>query len=91
MCTFTLAPIIGHVGDGNFHSLIMIDPNNEHELAAAKELAHRMAQYVQQQYNFYIYNYFLDVLWQWVGLVQGSMELGMARGHCLRKKLEQLA
>ena len=43
---FILAPIIGHVGDGNFHSLIMIDPNNEHEVAAAKELAHRMGKYV---------------------------------------------
>ena len=41
-----LAPIIGHVGDGNFHSLIMIDPDNEQERAAAKELAFRMAKYV---------------------------------------------
>lgn len=41
-----LAPIIGHVGDGNFHSLIMIDPESEHELSAAKELALRMSKYV---------------------------------------------
>ena len=41
-----LAPIIGHVGDGNFHSLIMIDPDNEQERAAAKDLAFRMAKYV---------------------------------------------
>lgn len=41
-----LAPIIGHVGDGNFHSLIMIDPDNEQERTAAKELAFRMAKYV---------------------------------------------
>ena len=40
---FYSAPIIGHVGDGNFHSLILLDPDNEEELAAAKELAFRMA------------------------------------------------
>ena len=40
---FCLAPIIGHVGDGNFHSLIMIDPENERELLAAKQLAFRMS------------------------------------------------
>lgn len=40
-----IAPIIGHVGDGNFHSLIMIDPNNTKELKAAKELAFRMSKY----------------------------------------------
>ena len=43
---FISAPIIGHVGDGNFHSLMMIDPTNEKELAAAKELAFRMSKYV---------------------------------------------
>ncbi|XP_065913311.1 probable D-lactate dehydrogenase, mitochondrial isoform X2 [Dysidea avara] len=38
-----VAPIIGHVGDGNFHSLILLEPDNDEELAAAKELAFRMA------------------------------------------------
>jgi len=31
-----LAPIAGHVGDGNFHNLILLDPENPTELAAAR-------------------------------------------------------
>lgn len=31
-------PIVGHVGDGNFHLLLVIDPNSEVELDEAKEL-----------------------------------------------------
>ncbi|MFT4130402.1 FAD-binding oxidoreductase [Labrys sp. (in: a-proteobacteria)] len=31
-----LAPIAGHVGDGNFHNLIVLDPENPAERAAAK-------------------------------------------------------
>ena len=36
-------PILGHVGDGNFHATIFIDPDDPTSLATAKELAHRMA------------------------------------------------
>ncbi|WP_448955189.1 FAD-binding oxidoreductase [Labrys neptuniae] len=31
-----LAPIAGHVGDGNFHNLILVDPENQAERAVAK-------------------------------------------------------
>ncbi|MBX2824509.1 MAG: FAD-binding protein [Gammaproteobacteria bacterium] len=34
-----LAPIVGHVGDGNFHLVILIEPDNEDELARAMTLA----------------------------------------------------
>ena len=34
-----IAPIVGHVGDGNFHLLILFDPNNPEELTKAKQLA----------------------------------------------------
>lgn len=34
-----IAPIVGHVGDGNFHLLILFDPNNDEELSRAKALA----------------------------------------------------
>jgi D-lactate dehydrogenase (cytochrome) len=38
------APIIGHVGDGNFHSTMFIAPGNEAMLAKALELDHRMVE-----------------------------------------------
>ncbi|MGP6088442.1 FAD-binding oxidoreductase [Antarctobacter jejuensis] len=34
-----IAPIVGHVGDGNFHLMILIDPNDPDELKRAKSLA----------------------------------------------------
>ena len=34
---------MGHVGDGNFHSLLVIDPDNESDLHEAKRLADNMA------------------------------------------------
>jgi D-lactate dehydrogenase (cytochrome) len=37
-----LAPIVGHVGDGNFHLLMLIDPARPEELARAKELNKRL-------------------------------------------------
>ena len=39
-----LGPILGHVGDGNFHAVLLINPSDPHELAVAKELAHAMAE-----------------------------------------------
>ncbi len=35
-------PIIGHVGDGNFHSTLMIRDKNEKDFQIANELSHRM-------------------------------------------------
>lgn len=37
-------PILGHVGDGNFHAILLVASGDAHELAAAKELAARMAE-----------------------------------------------
>jgi D-lactate dehydrogenase (cytochrome) len=31
-------PLFGHVGDGNFHLVILIDPNSEKEIAEAKDI-----------------------------------------------------
>lgn len=35
-------PILGHVGDGNFHAILLVDPAQPAELEAAKTLAARM-------------------------------------------------
>jgi D-lactate dehydrogenase (cytochrome) len=37
-----IAPIVGHVGDGNFHTLILVDPNAPDEIARAQALHERM-------------------------------------------------
>ena len=42
------APIIGHVGDGNFHSTIFIDPDDPEMLDKALELDKNMVQRAQQ-------------------------------------------
>ncbi len=39
-----IAPIVGHVGDGNFHTGFLIDPNKPEELEMAKALTHKMNQ-----------------------------------------------
>ncbi len=37
-----LAPIVGHVGDGNFHCQFILDPNDPDELRRAQEVNKRM-------------------------------------------------
>ena len=39
-----LVPIFGHVGDGNFHCMVLIDPNSTDEIAAAEGFAHRLVE-----------------------------------------------
>ena len=38
-----VGPIVGHVGDGNFHSMLLFDPYNAEEREKCKEVANRMA------------------------------------------------
>jgi D-lactate dehydrogenase (cytochrome) len=35
-------PLVGHVGDGNFHMIYVLDPSSDAELAEARRLAERM-------------------------------------------------
>lgn len=37
------SPIVGHVGDGNFHAFLVLDPDNPSEIAEAESLHVRMA------------------------------------------------
>ncbi len=38
-----VAPIVGHVGDGNFHTSVLVDMNNDAELSEAKKFAERLS------------------------------------------------
>lgn len=39
-----LAPIVGHVGDGNFHSLVLVDENSPEEMAKAESFVSWLAE-----------------------------------------------
>lgn len=39
-----LAPIFGHVGDGNFHAVILIDTDDPTQVEGAASVAHRLAE-----------------------------------------------
>ena len=39
-----VAPIVGHVGDGNFHVCFLIDPDDPAELTRVRRLAERLAE-----------------------------------------------
>jgi D-lactate dehydrogenase (cytochrome) len=41
--TGLVAPIVGHVGDGNFHLVVLFDPNQPEERAKAEALAARVS------------------------------------------------
>jgi D-lactate dehydrogenase (cytochrome) len=40
--TDLIAPIVGHVGDGNFHLVLIIDPEDPHDMSRAKGLIERL-------------------------------------------------
>lgn len=40
--SFLVAPLVGHVGDGNFHLVFLFDPNDERELAEVERLNERL-------------------------------------------------
>lgn len=45
--TTLVAPLVGHVGDGNFHLNILVDPQDERELAEAKAFNARLIRRAQ--------------------------------------------
>lgn len=42
--SYLKSAILGHVGDGNFHALIIIDPNRPEDMAEAERLNHSIVQ-----------------------------------------------
>ena len=38
------APLVGHVGDGNFHLVMPVDPDSEADLAEAERITDRMVE-----------------------------------------------
>ena len=42
-----LSPIVGHVGDGNFHCALLCDVDNPAEIACAEDFQHRLVQRAQ--------------------------------------------
>jgi D-lactate dehydrogenase (cytochrome) len=43
VATGLVAPIVGHVGDGNFHLVVLFDPHDPNERAKAEDLAKRVS------------------------------------------------
>ncbi|MFA7280707.1 MAG: FAD-linked oxidase C-terminal domain-containing protein [Sterolibacterium sp.] len=39
-----LAPLVGHVGDGNFHQVLLIDPDNSAEVEQARAFSNRLVE-----------------------------------------------
>lgn len=37
-----VAPVFGHVGDGNFHCVLLVDPDNSEEMRRAEDFSHRL-------------------------------------------------
>lgn len=42
--SFLTAPMVGHVGDGNFHLILLVDPNKPEDYAEAQRLNERLVQ-----------------------------------------------
>ncbi|MFV2002171.1 MAG: FAD-binding oxidoreductase [Paracoccaceae bacterium] len=38
-----IGPILGHVGDGNFHAVLLVEPGNASEMAEAQHISSRLA------------------------------------------------
>ncbi|MEM8980809.1 MAG: FAD-linked oxidase C-terminal domain-containing protein [Pseudomonadota bacterium] len=65
------APILGHVGDGNFHVLLLVDPNDKDEQARAKTFL----------------DWLYDAAISAGGTCTGEHGIGQGKQHYLRKEL----
>ena len=39
-----MVPVLGHIGDGNFHLCIIVDPNNENDILVGEQMNHRLVE-----------------------------------------------
>ena len=39
-----MVPVLGHIGDGNFHLCIIVDPNNPNDIEVAEQMNHRLVE-----------------------------------------------
>ena len=65
-----IAPLFGHVGDGNFHVVLPLDPNRKEELEEAKDLSDRMVGYALEM----------------GGTCTGEHGIGMGKKEALRQE-----
>lgn len=63
-----IGPILGHVGDGNFHAILLVDRNDPEELTRAKWIAARMAARAHRM----------------GGTMTGEHGVGMGKRHLMR-------
>ena len=68
--TGLVAPLLGHVGDGNFHVVFPLEPDNTEELAEAAQLSHRI----------------VDIALEMGGTCTGEHGIGIGKRAALEKE-----
>ncbi|XP_023931491.1 probable D-lactate dehydrogenase, mitochondrial, partial [Lingula anatina] len=69
--SFIPGPIVGHVGDGNFHTVLVFDPDNPKEVEEVKGLTDRMAMRALEMH----------------GTCTGEHGIGLGKRHFLEKEI----
>ena len=65
-----IAPMVGHVGDGNFHSIILYDPNDKEKQKLIREYSDRL----------------IDKALELEGTITGEHGIGLQKKHYLLKE-----
>ena len=65
-----LAPLVGHVGDGNFHLIMLLDPDNNEEVVKAKKFNEKL----------------IDRALEMGGTSTGEHGIGLGKKDCLIKE-----
>ena len=65
-----IAPMVGHVGDGNFHSIILYDPNDKEKQKLIREYSDRL----------------IDKALELEGTITGEHGIGLKKKHYLLKE-----